>query len=78
MFAQILEIEIELGANALVHDFRDVDATGFGQALQPRGHVDAITVDVRALDDDVPEVHADPEPEAALGGQISLAPSHVL
>ena len=37
------------------------DAAGFGDALDPRRDVDAVTKDVLALDDDVADIDANPE-----------------
>ena len=42
----------------------DADAARLGQRLQPRGDVDAVAVDVVALDDDVAEIDADAEDDA--------------
>ena len=57
----------------------DHDAAGLGQALQPRRDVDAVAVNVVALDDDVAEVDADPElgcagprPDRHCAGHVSL------
>ena len=47
-------------------DVRDADAAGRGQPLEPRRDVDAIAVDVVAVDDHVAEVDADPELDAEL------------
>ncbi len=51
---------------------------GLGEGFQPRGHVDAVAVNVRALDDDVPQVDADTKPDASLFGQIGLSLVHRL
>jgi hypothetical protein len=80
----VLELSISQVVEPLVGSPRDlfVDtagnayAAGLGDLLQARGQVDAVPVDVRALDDDVPEVHADTQPDAALVGQVRLALGH--
>ncbi len=42
------------------------------ESLQPRGHVDAVAVDVRALDDDIPQVDADAQPDPPVPGEFLL------
>ena len=54
----------------------DAEATGIGQSLEPRRNVDAIAVDVRALDHDVAEVDADAQSNALLVGQVGLPVGH--
>ena len=53
---------------------RDDDAVRFAEALQPGGDIDAIAVDVVAIDDDVAEIDADPERDPrVLGEGLTLA-----
>ncbi len=47
---------------------RDADAAGLGQRFQPRRDVDPVAVDVAVLGDDVAQIEADPENEAAFLG----------
>jgi hypothetical protein len=56
----------------------NTDAAGIGESFQPRGHVDAVPINVRALDNDVPQVDANTEPDAQFFGQVRLAPNHGL
>ena len=52
------------------------DAAGLGERLEPRGDVDAVAVDVVALDDHVAEIDADPELDALVLGRIGVALGH--
>ncbi len=56
-------------AEALIDDRGDADAARLGQRLQPRGDVDAVAINVVAVDDDVAEIDADPEGDARPGGR---------
>jgi hypothetical protein len=52
---------IDLAAHLAERVLRDANPTGFGNAFEPGGDVDAVAVDVGVLDDHIAEVHADPE-----------------
>src|SRR5882762_4785466 len=72
-----------ISANQLVLDLlvdaaRDVDLAGIGNPLKPRGNVDAITVDVVCLDDDVAQIDADPIFDPVMLRQRRVASDHVL
>ena len=56
---------------------RDGDAAGRGDALQPRGHVHAVAENVVALDDDVADIDADAELDAAAFGHVGVALAHL-
>ncbi len=66
--SQVLEDQVELGLDTLVDDVGDANPTRFGQSLQSRSDVDAVTVNVLTVNNDVAEVDADPELEAAVFG----------
>src|SRR6266852_1446279 len=51
---------------------RDADTAGFGEALEAGGDVDAVAVDLLAVDHHVAEVHADAKLHPALGWQIRV------
>ncbi len=51
----------ELPLDLIVGRAGDDDAAGLGQPLQPVGDIDAVAMDVVALDNDVAEVDADAE-----------------
>jgi len=55
---------------------RDADAAGCGQPLQPRGDVDAVAINVVAVDDHVAEIDPDAKAQAALLGEIQIAVGH--
>src|ERR1700733_2398460 len=57
--AAVLEVNVDAVADAFVDDRRDANASGLGERLEPRGDVDAVAVNVLALDDDVAEIDAD-------------------
>ena len=65
LLAEVLEGEIELACGVLVHPRRDADAARLGQAFEPRRDIDAVAKDVAVLDDDVAEIDADAELDAA-------------
>ena len=75
MLAQGLEGELELAADVVVDRPRDQDAARLGELLQAGGDVDAVAVDVLAVDDHVAEVDADAELEPVLRreGGVALA-----
>ena len=80
-FAAVLEADVDAIADAFVDDRGDADAAGLGQRLQPRGDVDAVAVDVVALDDHVAEIDADAQHDRRLAqalhpatGSLSVAP----
>jgi hypothetical protein len=50
----------------------NADATGFGDALQPRRNVDPVTEDVIALDQHVAEMDADAPFHSAVAGATSI------
>src|SRR5216683_28163 len=70
--AVILVSEPEFVLYLRVHGIRDADAAGFGEALEARGDVDAVAVDLFAVDHHVAEVDADAELHPALGWQRSV------
>src|SRR6266852_9875002 len=51
---------------------RDADTAGFGEALEAGGDVDAVAVDLLAIDHHVAEVDADAKFHPALGWQIRV------
>ena len=59
--ARILKAHIDPVADAFVDDGRHANAAGFGQRFETGGNVDAVAVNVVALDDDVAEIDADPQ-----------------
>jgi hypothetical protein len=72
LLAQVLERKIQPAADDLMNDIRDADAARRGQALETRRDVDAVAVDVVAVDDHVAKIDADAEHDALLFRQLGL------
>ena len=51
---------------------RDADATWLRKTLQARGDIDAVTVDLLAVDHHVAEIYADTELHLAFGWQVRI------
>jgi hypothetical protein len=52
----------------VAHDSTDADPARLGQSFEPCGNIDTVAVDVVLLDNDVAEIDADAEFDAALLG----------
>jgi hypothetical protein len=76
LIAHVLEREAQLVLDVVAHGARNADAAGFGQRLEPRRDVDAIAVDIVAVDDDVAEIDPDAEIDAAILAQAGVALGH--
>jgi hypothetical protein len=76
VLAAVDEGERELVAHLLVRARRERDAARLAHALQPRGDVHAVAVDVVALDQHVAEVDADAEHQAPLRRLARAALEH--
>ena len=59
LFAQVLEPGLDLAAGLAHHVFRDADAAGIGQSFQSGCHVDAVAIEIVALDHYVAKIDAD-------------------
>jgi len=57
--AAIRKADVNAIADAFVHDRRNADAPWLGQRLEPRGNVDAVAINIVALDNDIAEIDAD-------------------
>ena len=66
LLAHILEGEVEPVADMVADRRRNRDAAGLGDAFDARRDVDAVAIDVVVLDDDVAEIDADAELDAAI------------
>jgi hypothetical protein len=62
----------------VVDDCRNQDATRIGKSFEAGGDVDAITVNVAVLDDDVAEIDADTELNALCGRDVGITLGHTL
>ena len=76
MRAQGLEIEVELALDLGEGGLREVDPARLRHAFEPRGDVDAVAVDIVAVDDDVADVDADAEDDPVVLGQPIVAERH--
>ena len=65
-FAAVAESNVDPVADALIDDGGDADPAGLGERFQTRGDVDAIAVNIVALDDDVAQIDADAENDPRL------------
>src|SRR5713101_6903691 len=70
--SEVLVAERQLALDLIVHDAGDADAAGVGETLQSRGDVDAIAVDLLALDHHVAEIDANAEFHPARRLQIRI------
>jgi hypothetical protein len=62
--AEVFEAEIEPPARVLLDSRGDADSPRLGHGLEPRCYVDAVAIDVFAVDHHVARVDAEPEHEA--------------
>ena len=76
LLALVGKREGQLVAHMLVDRAGDGEPAGLGQRLEPRRDVDAVAVDVAALDDDVAEIEADAEVEPAVARDLGIACRH--
>jgi hypothetical protein len=76
--SQILKIQANFAFDAIENSAGNADAAGIGESFQACGDVDAIAVNVRALDDDVAQIDADAQPDAPVIGYIGLTLGHLL
>ena len=58
-FAEVLEAAPNLASDLLENVARNTYAARFSQRFEPRGNVDAVAVDIVAVDDHITEVDAD-------------------
>jgi len=63
--AEVVEARIKLAPDLFVNAARHADTARVGQSLDAGRHVDAIAIKIASLDDDVAEVDADAEHDAA-------------
>ena len=77
LIAKIADRQFEPRLDLPVHLLGKADRAGFGDAFQSRGDVDPIAHQVAiALLDDVAEVNADPEDDAAILGHAGVTLDH--
>ncbi len=72
LLAEVLVGQTELVADLFMHLPGDTDATRVGEAFEAGGHVDAIAVDLLAIDHHVAEVDPDTKVHPAIGQRSVL------
>src|SRR5207248_6461798 len=75
-FAQIFESHFELVAHRITDGARHENRSRIGNAFKPCRDVDAVAIDVAIFDDDIAQVDADAEFDAALLGFGAIALGH--
>ena len=78
LFAQVLELHLQLAANLAVDIARDADAAGLGERLEPRRQIDAVAIEIAALDDHIAEIDADAQEDVLIGGYACVLRLHRL
>ena len=78
LLAQILEDKGQPVAHVVVDRIGDEHPAGIGQGFDPRGDVDAVAIEVVALDDHVAEIDADAQFDAAVRRDTGVPLGHRL
>src|SRR5262245_54664911 len=76
LFALVDELDFELVADLVTHHRRTGNAAGPHQPFEPGRQIDAIAVEILAIDDDVPDIDADAEFDLAIIGDPGIAVMH--
>ena len=76
LLAEILEREVELVAHLVVHHPADADATRLRQGFETCRDVDAISIDIVLVEDDVAEIDPDAKFDPLLLRDPSVAVGH--
>src|SRR6266851_4075906 len=72
LLAQILKDKGQPVAHVVINRIGDEHPAGISQAFDPRGNVDAVAIEVVALDDHVTEIDADAQLDAAVRADIRV------
>ena len=78
LLAQIVEDKGQPVAHLVVDCIGDEHSAGIGQGFDPRGDVDAVAIEVVALDDHIAEIDADAQFDAAVRSGAGVALRHRL
>jgi hypothetical protein len=78
LLAQILEDKGEPVANVIVNRIGDEHPAGIGERFDPGSDVDAVAIEVVALDDHVAEIDADAQLDTAVSPDAGVALGHRL
>jgi hypothetical protein len=76
LLAQILEGKGQPIAHVVVDRIGDEHPAGIGQGFDPCGDVDAVAIEIVALDDHIAEIDADAKLDAPIGGNLGIALGH--
>ena len=76
LVAEILVRKIELGLDLVEGLLGDANPAGLGEPLQAGRDVNSVAINVLALDNNIAEMHSDPEVNATLLGYFRVAFSH--
>ena len=77
LLTALFEDRVDLAAHLVMHLAGNAEAARLGQGLEPRRDVDAIAIDVRAFADDVAEVDADAQQDAACLRDLGVRCRHL-
>ena len=78
LLSEVDELRLDPSPHMLVRRARNGHATGFGDAFEPRGDVDAVAEDILALDKHIAEMDADPVEDALRLEGAFIAGRHLL
>jgi hypothetical protein len=73
LVAEILVFEIEFSLDLVQGPLGEANPAGFGKPLQASRDVDPVAIDVFDLNNDIAQMHPDPEVNTALLGYIGVA-----
>jgi hypothetical protein len=76
LLSRIVEGEVELVADMVVHRPRHADPAGLGQGFEAGGDVDAVAVDVVVVADNVANIYADAKFDALIRRHLDIAFDH--
>ena len=77
LFSEVDEFRIDPSAHVLVRRARNGYTTGFGDAFDPGGDVDAVTEDILPFDQDIAEMDANSVEDALRLGSVFVAGRHL-
>src|SRR5262249_30281400 len=77
LLADVFEGEIQPARGVLLDPRRNTDPARFGQSFEAGRDINAVAKDVAILDDNVADIDADAEVDAAIGRRAGVAPGHL-
>src|SRR5262249_16819972 len=76
LLAKVLEDKRQPVAHVIINSIRDEHAAGIGQSLDPRRDIDAVAINIVALDDDIAKIDPDPKLEPLVDRDTGIALGH--